>query len=217
MDSSLAENEQPVGLTSIWTHFKIPIILGSVSLLLIILSVVLLVKSVQTATPIQFSHEEISNQASDTASIKTMVTVDVEGAVVKPGVYQLALGSRVEDAIVTAGGLDKDVDETVFAKTINRATKLSDGAKLYIPRMGESLTSHNADSLSRRLETSYNESRQVSVNTASQSELESRPGIGPVTASKIIANRPYGSLNELISKKAMSQSLLEKLKDQLSL
>ena len=52
---------------------------------------------------------------------------------------------------------------------------------------------------------------------ASQSELESLPDVGPVTAVKIIDNRPYGSLEDLVAKKAMGQSLYDKLKSQLTL
>ena len=58
---------------------------------------------------------------------------------------------------------------------------------------------------------------RISINSALQEDLEALPGIGPVTAKKIIDNRPYGSLEELVEKKAMGQALFKKLKDQLVL
>lgn len=184
--------------------YKIPILLGGVSVFAIIVSIVLLVKSTQTTTPIQFSSD--NTEASSAAAI----TVDVEGAVVHPGVYTLPAGSRVEDAITAAGGLESDADEELFAKTMNRAMKLVDGGKIYVPSLSSSPVSplrQLADPLSPL----------ISVNTASQSELESLPGIGPVTAQKIIANRPYQTLDELVAKKAVGQALFGKIKDTLSL
>ncbi|MBI2404837.1 helix-hairpin-helix domain-containing protein [Candidatus Gottesmanbacteria bacterium] len=67
----------------------------------------------------------------------------------------------------------------------------------------------------QRQETSQNGS--VNINTASQNELESLPGVGPVTAKKIIDNRPYQTLEELVSKKAVGNALFEKIKGSLSL
>jgi competence protein ComEA len=130
--------------------------------------------------------------------------------VVNPGVYELPGRSRVEDAIVAAGGLTSEADEERIALTLNRAANLVDGAKLYIPKTGEStapVTSYNLES----------QSPLVHINFASQSELEALPGVGPVTAQKIIAGRPYQTLDELVSKKAVGQSLFEKIKPQLAL
>ena len=56
----------------------------------------------------------------------------------------------------------------------------------------------------------------IDINAASESELDTLSGIGPVTAGKIIDNRPYGSLEELVSKKAVSSSVFEKIKDHIS-
>lgn len=183
--------------------FKVPIVLGAVSLFFIILSISILIKSFQPTTPIEFHSDELESTVSGTT---TRVTVDVEGAVVRPGVYQLPGGARVEDAIAAAGGLTRDADTEVLAKTINRAAKVVDGGKIYIPVLSSSPLSTLGDL-----------GNLVSVNSGSQSDLESLSGIGPVTAQKIIAGRPYQTLSELVAKKAMSQSLFDKLKDQLAL
>ncbi len=195
---------------SIWHIYHTPIILGLSSLLLIVISLVLLIKTTQTNTPIQFSSE-----ASVSGVLTHTITIDIEGAVDKPGVYVLPLDSRIEDAIFKAGGITSEADTERIEKTINRAAKLSDGAKIFIPSMEGSHTSIN--SVSGNDIMSDVNAGLINVNYSSQSELESLPGIGPVTARKIIDNRPYQTLEELVSKKAMGQSLYNKLKDQLSL
>lgn len=192
----------------VWKNYRMPIILGLASIFIIIFSVTLLIKSFQSTTPITFS----SDEASVAGVMRSgEVVVDVSGGVINPGIYSLPPGSRVEDAIAAAGGLSKDVDEDRLAKLVNRAAKLSDGAKLYIPKKSDE-TSHNISDPSNPSSPS-----SVSVNAASQSELEALPGIGPATAKKIISGRPYTSLEELVTKKAMGQALFDKLKSLLTL
>lgn len=193
-----------------WYHqllvtYRIPIILGAGSIVLIVISSILLLKSVQTTAPIQFSHGE----ATVAGQISTSIQIDIEGAVKNPGLYSLPEGTRVEDAIAMAGGLTEEADLALIARTINRATKLRDGGKLFFPSVGESASQQKTSSKER--------SGLVSVNTASQQSLEALAGIGPVTAKKIIDARPYQTLEELVAKKAVGSSLLEKLKDQLTL
>ncbi|MDP1721605.1 MAG: ComEA family DNA-binding protein [Candidatus Gottesmanbacteria bacterium] len=208
----------PEKIAQFWKTYRVPIILGSVSILFIIISLTILIKSTQTSTPITFSSEEAS--VAGIMRVGEMV-VDIAGAVVKPGVYTLPAGSRVEDAIAAAGGVSKEVDADRLSKVVNRAAKLSDGAKLYIPKMGDSdETSHNRIVQRDELSTSHNTLiglNPVSVNAASQSELEALTGIGPATAKKIISGRPYRTLEELVVKKAIGQALFDKLKGQLTL
>jgi len=196
-------------LDSLWRGYKVPILLGLASLFLIALSLTLLIKSYQVVEPIQFSHSSSTGgdggQASSSARMTLDITVDVEGAVVKPGIYHLPRGSRVDDAIAASGGLSPDADRDLIAKTVNRAAKVADDSKLYIPLQGDAL------------QKAPNQSIFISINSASQAELEALPGIGPVTAQKIIDGRPYMSLEELVTKKAMNQSLLNKLREQLTL
>lgn len=141
------------------------------------------------------------------------IVVDVEGAVEKPGIYRLPMDSRHQDALIAAGGMNKSADRSLVAKTLNMAAKLTDGMKLYIPHKGEviSVTS-NSGSAVAGVATSI-----ISINSGSVGELDSLPGVGQVTANKIISNRPYGSLEELVSKKAVSKSVFEKIKDRISL
>lgn len=201
-----------IKLAQYWKTYRVPIILGLVSIFFIIVSLTILIKSVQTTSPITFT----SDTATVAGVMRGEVVVDVSGGVVRPGVYTLALGSRVEDAMAAAGGLSVDVDNERLAKVVNRAAKLSDGAKIYIPKVDDTMTGPGPVSD----ETSYNivtGLHPVSVNAASQSDLETLSGIGPTTAKKIISGRPYTSLEELVAKKAMGQALFEKLRSQLTL
>jgi len=202
-------NQPPV-----WSVYKIPLIFGAASIILIGLAITLLVKSAQTANPIEFSSE--ANEATVAGAMVELV-VDVAGAVVATGVYELGRGARVEEALVAAGGVAKNADTDWIAKNLNRAMKVNDGVKIYIPEVGETETSHNLGSIVATSETTSQNGSIISVNMASQSELESLSGVGPVTAQKIINNRPYTSLDQLVSKKAIGKSLYDKIKSQLSL
>jgi len=82
-------------------------------------------------------------------------------------------------------------------RKVNKSAILKDGQKIYIPFVGEKLA----------------DSKIVNINSSSQYELESLPGVGPVTAKKIIDGRPYASAEELYVKKVMSKSAFEKVSD----
>lgn len=141
----------------------------------------------------------------------TQITVDVSGAVKNPGVYKLPAGSRFGDALVAAGNPTPTADAEYLAKQINLASELRDGQKIYLPFQGETVPNlSNKSNLT-------NSTNLISVNSASSSELDTLPEIGPERAAKIIAGRPYGSIEELVTKKAVSQSVYEKIKSQISL
>jgi competence protein ComEA len=208
-----AESDPTLMLTRAWRMYRVPIILGSVSIIFIVFSLTILVKSTQTSTPITFSSEQTATVAGVRADGGALV-VDVSGAVKAPGVYTLPPGSRVEDAVALAGGFSEEADMDRIAQTVNRAAKLSDGAKLYIPQQNDK-TSHNISSTGFSNLSDYPNS--VSVNTSSQQELEALDGIGPATAKKIISGRPYTSLEELVVKKAIGRALYDRLKSALTL
>ncbi len=154
--------------------------------------------------------------ASETEAKKDTIFVDVSGEVDSPGLYEFKSEARVKDALDKAGGFTSDADQDYISKNLNLAAKLSDGMKIYIPKVGEVaplVISSNSESEHAVLGTST----LISINTSSASEIETLPGVGPVTAQKIISNRPYASLEELVSKKSVGQSLFSKIKDQISL
>jgi len=138
------------------------------------------------------------------AQSSTTIKVDVEGEVIKPGVYELEGDPRVQDALIAAGGLTQNANR----KALNLAQKVVDGQKVYVSAVGEvSVMGVNSEPSNGSL----------SINSASLSELEKLPGIGPVSGQKIIDNRPYGSVEELLSKKAVGKATYEKIKDQITL
>lgn len=140
------------------------------------------------------------------------IVVDVAGAVMKPGVYKLKVDSRVQDALIAAGGMSEDADREKVAKSINLASKMVDGAKIYVPWQGEKIP----DSQENVVLSAANEGL-ININDASQSELEELPGIGEVTAGKIINGRPYSDINQLLEKKVVGQSVFEKIKDKIEI
>ena len=137
------------------------------------------------------------------------IVVHVDGAVAKPGVYELVSDARVSDAVSAAGNLAIDADMV----KVNLAAKVSDGQKIYIQRIGESATQNISGSAGQQAGVSES---LVNINTATESQLDTLPGIGPVTAQKIIASRPYSSPEELLTKKAVGQSVYGKIKDQIT-
>jgi len=136
------------------------------------------------------------------------ISVDVSGAVLRPGLYTLSEGSRVHDALVSAGGLSESADREWIEKNLNLALKLRDGVKIYVPRESKQGFVQGANVVSG--------GDLINVNSASSRELESLPGIGPVTAGKIIDNRPYSSIDELSSKKVVSSKVLDQIKDKIT-
>lgn len=132
------------------------------------------------------------------------VLVHVDGAVAKPGVYKLAGDLRVDDAVKAAGGMTSDADSA----KVNLAAKIADGQKVLIPNKSQGISGQSLE---------VGKSQLVSINSGTQAELEGLPGIGPVTAQKIMSLRPYSSVDELLSKKAVSSSVFAKVKDLISL
>ena len=145
------------------------------------------------------------------------IVVEVAGAVEKPGVYKLTKGVRIEDALISAGGISADADRLWMERSLNRAAKLIDGQKIYIPRKDEQISGVSVDNSGGYQTISSSQgSGLVNVNVASQKELESLWGIGPVTAQNIVEQRPYSSVEELLTKKILKSNVYERNKDKLS-
>ena len=139
---------------------------------------------------------------------QNLITIDIEGAVVKPGVYKLNQDSIIQDALVLAGGLSEDADRAYVSKNINLASKLIDGAKIYIRKTGEDLPQVEG--------ASAQNTDLININSASAESLDSLPGIGAVTAEKIIHNRPYAAISELLDKKVVSAKVFTQIKDKIT-
>jgi competence protein ComEA len=145
------------------------------------------------------------------------LVVDVQGAVLSPGVYELPAGSRVADAVGAAGGYGPLVDLPAAARAINLAAPLADGAQVYVPGLGDRPAAASAaEPPDAAADGGASAGGLVALNSASADELEALPGIGPVTADKIIAarqERPFTTLEELVERKVMNNGQLAQIRD----
>jgi competence protein ComEA len=146
-----------------------------------------------------------AEQASEQQQSSNKIVIDVSGAVVRPGVYTLAAGSRMQDALVAAGGMSELADRIAVAKQINLAAQLTDAAKIFIPFTGDVAAGSSEQGES-----------QININQATAAMLEDLPGIGKVTAEKIITGRPYQKAEDLLTRKVVSQKVFEQIKVRIS-
>lgn len=205
----MTADEEAVSFATFWQVYRVPMVLGGTSLLFVLLSITIFIKSYQSVQPVEFrSHDERASDSGIVRSDRADLYVDVEGAVIRPGVYRLPAGSRVEDALALAGGLSARADADALARMLNRAAKLTDGSKIYVPKTGD-VSGVGTGGVSGKA--------TISINRASQAELEDLPGVGAATAEKIIGGRPYLRLEELVEKKIVGASLFSRLKDRVSL
>jgi len=162
------------------------------------------------------SSGKTSEGSSPKASAAAEVYVDVDGAVVSPGVYRLKDGARVAQAIDAAGGLAPEADVT----GLNRASKVVDGQKIHVPTVGEQQTSIAEVGVDGGTSASSGVSRAiglVNINTASAAELQTLSGIGPSMAQSIIDERTkngaFASVDDLMRVSGIGEKKLAKIKD----
>jgi competence protein ComEA len=146
------------------------------------------------------------------------LTVHVIGEVVSPGVYQLAPGSHRLEAVQAAGGATQQAD----LQAINLAALLEDGEQIQVPALPGAAPEvppvRSAPVLPSTAPTpAAPQSGLIDINTATQAELESLPGIGPVTAEKIIAyraaNGPFQDIEAIQDVPGIGPGLFEKIKN----
>ena len=139
-----------------------------------------------------------------------LITVDVKGAVKSPGIYDLSVGSRVNDAVQKAGGLTEQAD----SKSLNLAQKVSDEALVYVPTKGEEAASQQFGS---GTDSSTSKEKKVNLNKASLEELKQVKGLGGKRAQDIIdhreSNGKFKSVDELKKVSGIGTKTIEKLKD----
>jgi competence protein ComEA len=152
------------------------------------------------------------------ATVALEVVVDVQGAVLDPGLQHLLPGSRVGDAIGAAGGYSAAVDIAAAAAQLNLAALLIDGAKVHVPARGEAVVGTPAIAREPSAVGAPDASvggGLIDLNTATSEQLESLPGVGEVTAAKIIAAReeaPFASVDDLQTRDVLGPSTFEKVR-----
>lgn len=141
---------------------------------------------------------------------KDLITVDVKGAVKAPGIYDLPVGSRINDAVQKAGGLTDNAD----SKSVNLAQKISDETLVYVPTQGEEVSSQPASSSTGG---ASNKEKKVNLNKASLEELKQVKGLGGKRAQDIIdyreSNGKFKSVDDLKKISGFGAKTIEKLKD----
>ena len=140
------------------------------------------------------------------------VVVHVAGAVAAPGVYELAGGSRVGDAVTAAGGAAPDA----VLDAVNLAALVGDGQQVYVPHAGE--TAGPAPPVATPAANAGPEaSGPLDLNAATEDELLALPGVGPVLAAAIIRHRdetgPFTSVDGLLDVSGIGPARLESLRD----
>lgn len=175
--------------------------------------------------------EENETKEQEKVDITKKIMVYITGEVKNPGIYELEENSRIKDVIEKAGGLKETADIT----DINLATILQDEDKITIPTKDKTMEekqnteriqsnkqskttekSQNTTSISTNT-TGKNQNTKVNINTATQTELETLPGIGPSTASKIVSyrkeNGKFKSIEEIKKVNGIGESKYKKIKE----
>ena len=158
-------------------------------------------------TTVSKDEKEDKNQKEEVVE-QDLITVDVKGAVKSPGIYDLPVGSRINDAVQKAGGLTDNAD----SKSINLAQRISDEALVYVPTKEEA-TSQEAHSNA----SNTKENKKVNLNKASLEELKQVKGLGVKRAQDIIdhreSNGKFKSVDELKKVSGIGAKTIEKLKE----
>jgi competence protein ComEA len=178
-------------------------VFAAVVLLLLVLAVGgrVLLRPSRTSVP---APVRLAAPASSTAA--SQVYVNVVGAVRRPGVYRLPAGSRVASALARAGGPTRNAQ----VELVNLAARIADGEQIAVPRRG------SGGAVGQAVGGSV-ASGPVHLNSATLEQLDALPGVGPVTAQKILDYRQthgaFGSVDELDAIPGIGPARLGQLRD----
>lgn len=152
-----------------------------------------------------------SNEGASNTLVETSMVIYICGAVVSPGVYELPLGSRVNDAVIAAGGFSAEADHNY----VNLAEPISDGIKIQIPTVQEVSTMQPV--ISGNFSNSDLESGLININRASKEDLKTIPGIGDGIATKIVdyrtQNGNFSTIEDIMKVSGIKEKLFSKIKD----
>lgn len=123
--------------------------------------------------------------------VQPRITVSIEGAVVSPGLHELEFGARVADLVGLAGGFAPGAARTMVAL----AAPLTDGQVVQVPALAVA-------GLAQR----------VSLNTATLEQLQTLPGVGAATAARVVEQRPYNRIDDLLRVPGIGPKKLERLR-----
>jgi len=155
-----------------------------------------------------------ASPGNESAAAEQFLVVDVAGAVARPGVYRLPAGSRVADALASAGGFGPRVDAQRVAIELNLAAPLADGQHVLVPSRDDTAPGGSGGGEGSGSGDGSAQSRLIDLNRATAGELDTLPGIGPVTAAKIITSRettPFAAVRDLLDRKLVGQKTFDGL------
>ena len=158
------------------------------------------------------------------ASAPRTLVIEVAGAVLHPGVYHLPAGARIGDALAAAGGYGPAVDALLADRQLNLAAPVRDGDEVRVPARGEAPAEASvvvgATAAGGNAAQGGNDGAGlVDLNHATAEQLDTLPGVGPATAAKTIAAReekPFASVDELVARKVVGPTTLEKLRQRVT-
>jgi competence protein ComEA len=163
--------------------------------------------SVSTDVPPLTAPPGTSTAFSPSVPSPTVLVVDVAGAVRRPGLYRLPSGSRIADAIARAGGMSRQAAPA----SVNLAAPLADGEQVLVP----SLAAGAAGTAAAAAGTA-SPAAPVDLNSATVEQLDALPGVGPVTAQKIVdyrtAHGPFTSVDDLDAIPGIGPARIENLR-----
>ncbi len=144
------------------------------------------------------------------------IMVYVSGAVLEPGMYELAPNSRALDAVAAAGGLT----ETADRERVNLARRLKDGNQVNVPSVKQTAARTVTQAKAKEGASASSAAKgkaavRVKLNTATAAELEALPGVGPALAQRIAAyrqGRRFSSVDDLLKVKGIGKAKLERLR-----
>jgi competence protein ComEA len=158
---------------------------------------------------------------SAASSIGGDLVVEIVGAIARPGVFRLPAGARVGDLVEAAGGYGSRVDTERASRDLNLAALLNDGDQVRVPSRDDAIATGTEPGAGQAAGGTSNGtgsggSGLLDLNAATSAELESLPGIGPVTAAKILTSREeqrFGTVADLRTRGLLGEKTYEKVKD----
>jgi len=139
--------------------------------------------------------------------------VDISGAVEKPGVYALSESSRLQEAVLMAGGFLPEADKRYIHQEINLSSRLHDQQKIYIPLEGESVEPGEMTAFPSSQIGTSGSSAKLSLRTATAQQLEELEGIGEKRAASILAAYPYRDEADFLERSGLSRTMAQELLD----
>lgn len=211
-------------LNYVWQKYRIEVIFISFAFIILIISTLIYLTSLQETDNQQITIEENNHTRSPQKFV-----IDLSGAIQKPDVYEVTPGARLKDVLALAQGLSIDADREFFARNFNLSRYVKDQEKIHVPTKYEIMsgaykepnrlidfTQPQTINFQIAETTSQSNLSKVNINKASLNELDELPGIGQTTAEKIIKQRPFISLEELETKKIMNKNVFDKIKELVS-